>query len=317
VTLTIAPASPQEQTRARYPDDEGFVERDGVRVSYEVYGHGEPTILLLPAWSIVHSRHWKAQIHYLARHCRVVTFDGRGNGRSDRPRGVEAYVPRQFAADALEVMDATATERAILVGLSAGAQCGSLLAAERPERVLGAVFIGPAVWLGEPHPERAVHSLTEPLDTDEGWAKENIHYWRRDYRRYLEFFMRRVFTERHSTKQIEDSIGYGLATDPETLLDTRLALTDGDPDAWREVYESIRCPVLVIHGTADAVRPYSSGAALAEVTGGRLYTMEGSGHGPHGRRPVEVNLEIRAFAEAVQGAAATSTAAAETRGRGP
>ena len=101
-------------------------------------------------------------------------------------------------------MDATATERAVLVGLSAGAQWGSLLAAEHPERVLGAVFIGPAVWLGAPHPERAVHSFTEPLDTDEGWAKENVHYWRRDYRGYLEFFFGRVFTERHSTKQIED-----------------------------------------------------------------------------------------------------------------
>jgi pimeloyl-ACP methyl ester carboxylesterase len=315
VTLTIAPASPLEQSRARYPDDEGFVERDGARLHYEVYGDGEPTILLLPTWSIIHSRHWKAQIHYLARHCRVLTFDGRGNGRSDRPRGVEAYVPREHAADALEIMDATGTEHAVVVGLSAGAQWGSLLAARHPERVLGAVFIGPAVWLGDPHPERAVYSLTEPLDTDEGWAKENIHYWRRDYRGYLEFFFGRVFNERHSTKQIEDSVGWGLETDPETLADTRLALMDGDPDAWREVYEGIRCPVLVIHGTADAIRPYSSGVALAELTGGRLYTMEGSGHCPHGRRPVEVNLEIRGFAESVAAAAATSSAAAAPPGR--
>ena len=55
------------------------------RLYYEVYGSGEPTVLLLPTWSIIHSRHWKMQIPYLARHCRVLTFDGRGNGRSDRP----------------------------------------------------------------------------------------------------------------------------------------------------------------------------------------------------------------------------------------
>ena len=78
-----APAS--EQTRARYPDSSGYVERDGVKLYYEVYGSGEPTVFLLPTWSIIHSRHWKMQIPYLARHCRVVTFDGRGNGRSDRP----------------------------------------------------------------------------------------------------------------------------------------------------------------------------------------------------------------------------------------
>ena len=73
----------REQSRARYPDSEGYVSRDGVRIFYEVYGDGDPTILLLPTWSIIHSRHWKAQIPYLARHFRVVTFDGRGNGRSE------------------------------------------------------------------------------------------------------------------------------------------------------------------------------------------------------------------------------------------
>ncbi|NUT54911.1 MAG: alpha/beta hydrolase, partial [Thermoleophilia bacterium] len=43
VELTAA----REQSRARYPDEEGYVERDGVRVFYEVYGSGEPTFLLL------------------------------------------------------------------------------------------------------------------------------------------------------------------------------------------------------------------------------------------------------------------------------
>jgi pimeloyl-ACP methyl ester carboxylesterase len=132
MTITEAGTGAREQTRARYPDAEGHVERDGVRVFWEVYGTGEPTVLLLPTWSIIHSRHWKAQIPYLARHCRVVTFDGRGNGRSDRPDAVEAYAEREFAADALAVMDATATDRAMIVGLSAGTLWGVLLAAEHP-----------------------------------------------------------------------------------------------------------------------------------------------------------------------------------------
>ena len=40
--------------RARYPDTEGYIERDGVRIFYEVFGEGEPTVLLLPTWSIIH-----------------------------------------------------------------------------------------------------------------------------------------------------------------------------------------------------------------------------------------------------------------------
>lgn len=83
--MTEVLAGSREQTRARYPDAEGYVERGGVRIFYEVYGESGQTVLLLPTWSIIHSRQWKMQIPYLARHCRVVTFDGRGNGRSDRP----------------------------------------------------------------------------------------------------------------------------------------------------------------------------------------------------------------------------------------
>ena len=63
--------------RARYPDHEGFADVDGASVFFEVFGEGEPTLVLVPANPIVHSRQWKAQVHYLSRHCRVVTFDDR------------------------------------------------------------------------------------------------------------------------------------------------------------------------------------------------------------------------------------------------
>ena len=43
-----------EQSRARYPDADGFIERDGVKIFYEVYGDGRTTVLLLPTWSIMH-----------------------------------------------------------------------------------------------------------------------------------------------------------------------------------------------------------------------------------------------------------------------
>ena len=61
-----------EPTRARYPDREGFVEHgDEVRVFYEVYGDAADTVCLLPLWAVMHSRVWRCQISYLARHFRV------------------------------------------------------------------------------------------------------------------------------------------------------------------------------------------------------------------------------------------------------
>jgi len=252
-------APTREQTRARYPDESGYVERDGVRLHYEVYGSGEPTVFLLPTWSIIHSRHWKMQIPYLARHCRVLTFDGRGNGRSDRPES--GYEASEFAADALAVMDATETDRAMHVSLSLGAQRALLLAAEHPERVDGSVFICPAVPLGTAPQERAF-PWNEELDTNEGWAKYNRYYWLKDYRGFLQFFFSQMFNEPHSTKPIEDCVAWGLETDAQTLIATQLAESLSADDA-RDLARRVRCPVLVIQGSEDAITGPTRGIALA------------------------------------------------------
>ncbi len=290
-------AAPGEQTRARYPDEDGYVERDGVRLFYEVYGSGDPTVFLLPTWSIVHSRHWKMQIPYLARHCRVLTFDGRGNGRSDRPSEPDAYREEEYARDALAVMDATRTEHAVLVSLSRGAERSLHLAASHPGRVDGLVFIAPALPLPPATPrQKAMREFEELHDEYVGRGKWNRHYWLEHYEHFLEFFFSMCLTEPHSTKQREDAVGWGLEIDAETLIATQLAPRLQDEEAVRELLSRIDCPLLVIHGNEDAVRPWESGALLSELANGELTILEGSGHFPHTRDPVKVNLLLRDFA---------------------
>ena len=235
------------------------------------------------------------QIPYLARHFRVVTFDGRGNGKSDRPLESEAHAEQEYAADALAVLDATETERAVIAAFSMGAQRALILAAEHPERVAGAIFIGPSYpGGGEPVPERTLYDFDEQYETYEGWAKHNRHYWLSDYADWVEFFVGRIFTEPHSTKAIEDGVGWGLETDAETLIATYDAplLT---AEHARALAAQVRCPVLVIHGDEDGLTALSRGVALAEHTGGEVVVMEGSGHAPHVRDPVKVNLLVRDF----------------------
>src|ERR1700677_4143843 len=113
-------SSGEAAMRARYPDTEGFIERDGVKVGYEVFGAGEPTILLLTSWAIVHARQWKAQVPYLARHFRVIAVEGRGNGRAGRPAELDAYRDREYVDDAVAVLDAVGADRVVAVGLSLG-----------------------------------------------------------------------------------------------------------------------------------------------------------------------------------------------------
>jgi pimeloyl-ACP methyl ester carboxylesterase/predicted glycosyltransferase len=282
--------------RARVPDAAGFAELGGVRVAYEVFGSGPETILLLPPWSISHSRMWKGQVPYLARHFRVVTFDPRGNGRSDRPASSDEYGPFVHADHALAVLDETETADCVIVAHCAAAGMGLLLAAHHPERVAGGLFMAPALPLTPPRPERTGIPFDEELESHEGWSKQNRAYWLRDYVGYLEFFFGRAFPEPHSTKQLEDAIGWGGETDPETL-----ALTIGVPELDREttveLLRSIRCPLLVLQGDDDLLIPDDRSVAFAEVSGAELVELAGAGHCPQARHPVPFNLVLRDFAE--------------------
>jgi len=287
-------AADREQTRARYPDLEGLAERDGGRIGFEVYGTGDPAIMFVPPWIIVHSRIWKAQIPDFARRHRVIAWDARGNGRSDRPTDPTAHGDEAIAKDLLAVLDASATKAAVLVGLSSAAVPQIIVAAEHPERVLGLVFIAPSVPLGERVAGRDA-PFEDVLETEHRWAKQNRHFWRRDFRAYLEFFFGEMFNEPHSTKQIEDAVGYGTTTDAETLGATMYA-PSVERDAFLGLCAAVRCPVLIIQGDRDAISGPSRGIELAgAIPHAQLEFLEGGGHGPSGRDPVRVNLLIRAF----------------------
>ncbi|GAC1653904.1 MAG: hypothetical protein NVS9B12_04200 [Vulcanimicrobiaceae bacterium] len=284
--------------RACEPSASGYAERDGVRIAYDVYGSGERTIVFVPPWAIVHSRCWKAQVPYFSRHARVVTFDGRGNGRSDRDASLD-YSDDAYAADLLAILDATSTKRATLVALSAGCIWALMVAARNPERVERLICIGPAVPLGSGYPERiaAAMAFDAHLDSYAGWNRLNRHYWAEHYRDFLEFFFREALPEPHSTKQFEDCVGWGLDTTPETLAATVGVGMVSPEDALR-LAQSVRCPVLVMHGDQDRIIPPQRGRALAEATGGDFISLPGSGHLPHARIPVRINALLR---EAVEG----------------
>jgi pimeloyl-ACP methyl ester carboxylesterase/predicted glycosyltransferase len=297
-----------EQSRARYPDVEGFAERDGQRLFYEVYGEGEETIFLLPTWSVVHSRHWKMQIAYLARHFRVLSMDGLGNGRSDRCRAPKRHAPAEVARDCLAVMDATATRRAVMASLSTGAQYQLELARLAPQRVVGTVFVGPLfpytlsqnTLFTDPLVQRIMRRLRLPAPVS--WAHMNPVHWRQDHRRFADWFMARCLPEAHSAKPIEDGVGWMLDTDPVTLTAT---VAHGEfmrsRRALRAAAQRLPCPVLVVHGERDKISATRDGRALARLSGGELSIVAGAGHLPHARKPVGFNLALRDFAENVLG----------------
>ncbi len=313
---TADPAVP-DRTRARQPDATGFVERDGVRVFWERYGAGSPTILLMPTWSIFPSRHWKLQIPYLARHFRIVTFDGRGNGRSDRPTDPAAYADTAFVADAAAVLDATGTDRAVVAGLSMGAGYALRFAVDLPDRALAVVLIGAAV-AGRDRPEGTPDvpddaAFEEPRnpESDGGWGRYNAHFWRAQWPAFAEWFIStRIISDPHSTKAVEDGIGWALAADPEAMVATRRAPYLRRPAAWPippstegrglAFARRVRCPALIIHGQDDQIINPENARRVAATTGGRLIEIAGGGHAPNLREPVMVNRAIRQFVQGLR-----------------
>jgi pimeloyl-ACP methyl ester carboxylesterase len=289
--------------RARQPDRSGDITRGGVRVAYDVYGEGNtPTVVLLPAWMITHSGHWKAQVPVLARRYRVITVDPRGNGRSDHPVDPAAYAFGEQAADIVAVMDATGTDQATLAGVSEGGALAAVIAATHPGRVTGLAMVSPALWsLGGRHTKRTLPWFDEVLDSEDGWALYNKHVWRRDLSKFARFFWSQVFNEPHSTKQIEDGVGWTSETDAQTLV-ANVRLPGGyldDPDMTLAMLREIRCPALVMHGTDDAITPLQRGRIVAETIGADFLLLEGCGHCPQARDPVRVNRALVDFIERV------------------
>jgi pimeloyl-ACP methyl ester carboxylesterase len=308
VTISAAPTRTDDSGRARLPDTSGRAPAtDGVCLAYDVYGSGEPTLLFLPSAPIVHSRQWKGQVPYFSRRHRVITYDGRGNGLSDRPTSAEAYHDDLMTSDIAAVMDATDTDRAVLIGLCTdGVWRAMRLAAAQPDRVLGIVAFAVGVpRLGPPqdHYVAAGATFDAELPIYEGWSKYNRHYWRQDYADWVRFFFGEITSEPHSTKAIDDAARWALDADVESMLAEAAAEFPFDRDQIEAIVRAVRCPMLLVHGTEDTCQRPERAQKLAELTGARLVLVEGADHMIPGRHPVLANLLIRDFIRSLPEAA--------------
>ena len=124
----------------------------------------------------------------------------------------------------------------------------------------------------------------------EGWNKYNREHWLADYPDFAEHFVRNIFSEPHSTKQIEDGIDWAGDTSGPVLVKTVEARTI--PAAIRRQRGDVSQDPL--SGADDPRRPTtrssptSARKLVAELTGGELVTIPGGGHNPLGRYPGQV-----------------------------
>ena len=234
-----------------------------------------------------------------------------------------AYAEREFAADALAVLDATGTERAVLVVALArrAASAAPRRRAPGAGRRRRLHRPGAAARRGARRCRSARPLWDDELDTDEGWAKYNAPLLAARLPRLPRvLLLADASPSRTRRSRSRTASAGGSRPTAETLDRDARARRRSDEDAQRGSARTRSLP-----GARDPRRrrrdhPLRRGIALAEQTGGELVLLEGSGHGPHVRDPVKVNLLLRDFVEAGAACAplgARQVAAASARSTSP
>ena len=139
------------------------VSADGVPISYEVQGAGEPTLVFIHGWSC-DSRYWRAQLGHFATSHRVIALDLAGHGHSGLQR--EHYSMAAFGEDVRAVVEAEGAERVILIGHSMGGAVSLAAAAAIPERVAAIIGVDTFQDLGQRLSAEEVDAWVGPLRED-------------------------------------------------------------------------------------------------------------------------------------------------------
>ncbi len=136
---------------------------DGVPISYEVCGAGEPTLVFVHGWSC-DARYWREQIPFFSKKHRVVVLDLAGHGHSGVSRA--KYTMAAFGEDVRAAAEAAGAGRVILVGHSMGGSVIAEAARLMPGRVVGLIGVDTLENVEYPLTQEEFVKMTAPLRED-------------------------------------------------------------------------------------------------------------------------------------------------------
>jgi pimeloyl-ACP methyl ester carboxylesterase len=258
----MAAAVPDSSTWA---PETRYARNGDVHIAYQVFGGGEVTFVGLPGivsnvevvWEDPASRRW---LTGLASFTRMVCYDKRGQGVSDRESGVPTLDDR--LGDLTAVLDAVGVDRVALGGMSEGGTTAAMFAATYPERVSRLVLYGTFAHLDPAFGDAVMPVWAENWGTPETYSVEAIAPSKvgdPDFLRWMNRY------ERQSTT-------------PGGLLAAWRWIREMD---LRPVLDSIQCPTLVMHRSGDRLVPVANGHYLAEhIPGARMVELDGDAHSP-------------------------------------
>lgn len=261
---------------------------NGINVYYETHGRGESLILV--AGMGADHRSWFPQVRDFARHFTVITFDGRGIGKTDRPPGLYGF--DTLAADVVGLLDHLSLDRAHVLGESLGGIVAQEIAIGYPQRVRRLILANSTVGRGgdmQPHPALMKAYGRRDGVTETGFDPARVNVGRAMRAHIALSFnsrIRRVFYMLMATLYVRPSEFRGMteqmqAISSHTTVD-RLYL--------------IQSPTLVITGTKDRLVPPAMSDILASrIPNARLVKVEGGSHALHVEMKRRFNREVLDF----------------------
>ena len=286
-----------ETVVVRVPDTR-YARSGGLNVAYQVSGDGPFDLVFVPGYVTHLELHWEMPsfvpvLERLGSFSRLIRFDKRGTGMSDRVSGAPTLESRMD--DVRAVMDAVGSPRAAFYGLSEGAAMALLFAATYPERTA-------ALVLRSGFPRRM-------------WAPD--YPWGRteeEYEREVEAALR-VFGPRERALEAVHMLGRFDADEAEQFL--RLLRWGSSPGALeslhrmnkeidvRHVLPAVRVPTLILHGSADTVVPLEVAQFMAaKIPAAQLVEIPNAGHLAFGAPAVAAVAAMEGFLEEVWAAGA-------------
>ena len=268
--------SASAQTGEVIPETRYSKSADGVHIAYQVLGDADLDLVLSPGF-VSHLEHsWEDPsmarfLRRLASFSRLIVFDKRGTGMSDRAPDDRPGLLEDRVNDIATLMDTVGSERAAIMGLSETGAVALLFAATYPARTRAAVVCGSFAGEGDTGP-------TYPWAPDPE-AAQRLEELERNWGRgvlYLEKFAPSLVGD----KRYEDWFAKleRLAVSPGAAVALVRMMWQMDV---RDILPTIRVPTLVLHKRDDKVVPIEEGRFIAEhVPGAKLVELPGADHWP-------------------------------------
>jgi pimeloyl-ACP methyl ester carboxylesterase len=274
---------------SRMQPETSYARSGDVSIAYQIVGDGPFDLVFVPGFVSHVQLRWELPsvgplLGALASFSRLIMFDKRGTGMSDRVSGAPTLETRMD--DLRAVMDAAGSKRAALFGVSEGAPMSLLFAATYPERTAAL-----ALRSGFPR------TMWAP---DYPWGRTEDEY-RRETERDLS-----LFGPREQAEEVVRSRGTFAEEEVAAMAEyLRLSASPGAVEALalmnkeidvRHVLPAIRVPTLILHGSEDTIVPIEVARYMAErIPGAKLVEMRGAGHLHFGPDSAAVHSEVERF----------------------